>query len=62
MESWKARKRISGLKYNGKLIVCEFYSRKLFLESSFGKQVPKEVKQMDAEYEGLENCAIDFEG
>ena len=59
-EAKRARRAIHLMKYMEKVIEVEFYDRVKFMHSDFSTQEPTKREKMGFEFEGLENCAIEF--
>lgn len=56
----EARKHIHLLKYGSKFIECMYHSYELYCDDNFRKPRMIKVEKADADYEGLQNCPIEF--
>ncbi len=59
-ESKRARKHIHLMKYNGRLVECEYHDENKFENNVFDKLKSVRIEKREKEFEGLENCAIEF--
>lgn len=59
-EAKRARRNIHLLKFGGRLVECEYHDEVRFELNDFKRLEPLKRETRDQEFEGLENCAIEF--
>jgi RNA recognition motif-containing protein len=59
-EAKRARRNIHLLKYNNRTVECEYHDEIKFELNDFSRVKPIKMEQRGQEFEGLENCAIEF--
>ncbi len=60
MEARRARRNMHLLKFNNRTVECEFHDERNFEENNFMRLEPEKLEIRGFEFEGLENCAIEF--
>lgn len=59
-EAKRARKYINLLKYAGRIVECEYFDEEKFERGDLSSEEVQKREKMGLEFEGLENCAIEF--
>ena len=59
-EAKRARKFIHLMKYNGHIVECDYHDERKFDRDDFTRPETVKMEKRSAEFEGLENCAIEF--
>lgn len=59
-EAKRARRNIHLLRFNNRLVECEYHDEVKFELNDFKRLEPLKREIRDQEFEGLENCAIEF--